>query len=624
MGYDPQQCLANLNSKGLGPACQSLITPFHCDDVTGLDPGYHNTCATAGIYYFPIICLVCHNTNSGQYQYFPSATFFTDCGNLHNQDPAWQAGQCYCCCSCLANDTLIAIPNGVKPIYTISKGDDVLAASAASNKGGMNMQWSTAKVNFSSGTSSEGIQPAMVYLTLEGEQTSDLICSMDQPFLLADGKFTTAGRLVPGMQLVDKDGNPVNIALVSIGAYHGGVHHISTDAPWLKSADGHLLLAGGVVLGDFTLQMYFNQLPDDMKEPNHNDLPLIGTAEYDDAHSSKLKRSDVMFEFAAKKVPLTEIGHKVLPNGIFKTYSPSKSIPYGASALFTDAQATDIMQYGSQAPISNPIPLTLFNTIKSQLTGFYPDITFYYDTMDVTPNVYAFEAYGQKIVQVSGGLARMKDFNYEGMFMAMAHGVSCFYGGEPKTIMNHSAVGQADWFAFGVISRLCWIGTSYLPYIMTAMDQWNALFALVTPENAKGNPLDPLNDPALSCRTQTIQAAAAGGALPECAGGKPLAKISLEKAQSNANAEIVVNFSLAVNSATGSNVANYTLKPAAEITGAVLDTSTGFIVHLTAALQPDTQYTLSVKNLVSILGTGLDPAHTSIVFTSNPATTKAK
>lgn len=176
---------------------------------------------------------------------------------------------CYCFgeCSemCLANDTLIALPDGDKPISWILEREQVLAASIGSTSGKMQMNWSTARVSFSSGSSS-GHQPMMVYLYLKGKYTHELICNMDQPFLLANGRYTTAAKLIPGKQLVDKGGDPVTIGLVSMGSYRGGVHNISTDIPWQNSPDGHLFLAGGVVAGDYNLMLYFDQLPDSMKE----------------------------------------------------------------------------------------------------------------------------------------------------------------------------------------------------------------------------------------------------------------------------------------------------------------------------------------------------------------------
>lgn len=615
--YDPQQCLNNLNQKGLAPACQNLITPFHCDDVTGLDPGYHSTCATAGIYYFPILCAVCHNTATGEYKYFPSASFMDDCGDLHDKDKNWQRGQCYCCCSCLANDTLIAIPDGSKQIYLLAKGEQVLAASVGSTGGKIQVNWSTAEVNFSSGTDKAGHQPMMVYISMTGKDTHELICNMDQPFLLADGKYTKASKLHPGQQLVDKDGDPVKVELVSIGSYDGGVHHISTNKPWHKNPDGHLLLAGGVVAGDYTLQLHFDQLPDSMKEDGYTAKPALGTSEYETVHKGKMKRSEALFEFVGANLQSQHVGSRQMVSGLFKTYSvQTANIPYGAQAMFTPEQAADISKNGSQAPLSNPISLALFNTIKAQLAGFYPDIDFYYDTLDVTPNLYAFEAYGRKVVQVSGGLARMQHFNYEGLFMAMAHGISCFYGGDPKNRFGYSGVCQADWLAFGMISRICWISDPYMTYVSTAIDQWKAIFALVSPEHAKGNPMDPLNDPSLDCRVKTINSAAAGGALPECAGGAPLPKISLQQATATSDSDVMLNFSLAINNDSGTNVSNYTLTPDAKITSATLDAATGFIVHLKADMKPGIQYTVKVQNLVSILGTGLDPDNVTATFTT--------
>lgn len=615
MGYDPAVCLQNLNAKKLLPACQNLITPFHCDDVTGLDPGYHQTCADAGLYYFPIICAVCLNGRTNEYRYFPSLTFFRDCGALYKQDQAWEPSGCYCCCSCLANDTLVAVPGGVAPIYTIARGASVMAGSVATSDAGVRLSWSEAKVRFSQGTGSGGHQPMMVYVTFGPDSNQELICNTDQPFLLADGKYTTGGKLRPGQKLVGGDGQPLEVQLVSIGSYEGGVHHLATDSPWTGSPDGHLLLAGGVVAGDWAMQMQFAALPASMKEDSYDALPVMGTQDYDSAHAATVQRSNALFAFVRTGMDAPAVGHRALSTGVFKTYrTATAELPYGAQALLTQEQATSIIQNpeASQAPLGNPIPRALFNSVRAQLTGFYPDIVFYYDALDVLPNVYAFEAYGQKIVQVSGGLARMPGFNYEGIFMAMARGAACFYAGEPTNAQGYPAVGQADAYAFGVISRLCWMSKPYLAYVMEAMNQWQALFALVDPKYAGGTPGDPLNDPSLACRFQTIQAAAAGGGLLECAGGKPQPKISLENAATSSLNNAVLTFSLALDPSSASTPANYVFSPAAKVTSAQTDPTTGFIVHLEVALARDTSYHVTVQNLTSILGTGLDPDHTSV------------
>lgn len=615
--YDPTQCLKDLQDSGMTPTCQTLTPAWHCEDLTTAGGAYHRFCGNAGIMYQPIPMLYCGNPQTGISQYFPPDTMFAQCSAL---GAPWQGGTCYCCCSCFANDTMIGTPHGNKEIYLISKGEEVLAGSLVPNGGKTQVEWSRTGVSFSSGTSAHGHQPLMVYLSLRGKDRQELLCNMDQPFLLADGKFTKAGKLHPGQQLVDKDGNPLTVELISIGAYNGGVHHISTEAPWSNDPSGHLLLAGGVVAGDYTLQLHFDHLPAWMKEPQYDAKPLIGTPAYEEVHGGKLNRSDVFFEFVGANVRPENSERRQLASGLFKTYRvAAKDIPYGAQSLFTPDQAIDIAKNGAQTPLSNPIPMSTFNTITAQISGFFPDIDFYYEPLETLPNVYAFEAYGKKVVVITGGLARMKQFSYEGMFMAIAHGVSCFYGGAPTNGFGYAAVGQSDWFAFGVISRLVWIGQPYVSYITGAMAQWNALFEFVSPEHAQGNPLDPLNDPSLDCRFKTIQSAAGGGNLPECAGGAPLPKISLQKATALPDGEVTVNLSLAVEPKTGTNVANYVLSPKARVTSAMVDRTTGFIVHLEADLKAGTKYELTVQNLVSILGSGVDPERDSTTFQSPEA-----
>lgn len=613
--YDPTTCITDLTGKGLTPVCETLSLPYHCDQITGLNPNYHNICVGANNIYFPIIVIVCFNSGTQQYQYFPSNTIIRQCVALSQQDPRWQISQCYCCCGCMANDTLIAVPGGFAPIYTIMTGESVLAASVAQENGGLGLNWAESKVGFSQGTGAGGDQPVMVYLTYGADNNQGLICNMDQPFLLADGKYTTAGRLRPGQQLVDHDGQPQEIALISVGSYHGGVHHIATTTPWTNSPDGHLLLAGGVVAGDWAMQMNFPNLPDSVKEDNYNQMPYVGTKEYEDTHKGIVQASKNLWEFTTENTDLPGVGQRQMETGLFKTYRKEvSSVPFGAQTLLTEAQSIDVLMKGKQSPVSDPIPQAMFNSISKQFAGFFPDITFYYDTLDMVPNLYAFEAYGQKIVQMSGGLGRLNKFSYEGMFMAMAHGIACFEGGTPTNSFGYSAVGQADSFAFGVIARICWIGNPYLTYVLAALRQWEALFALVSAGNAGGNPNDPLNDPSLACRIEAIQAAIGGGALPECAGGAPQRMIELEEAVSPSVNNVVLTLSLAVDPTSASDVSNYSFNPVATVTSAKVDRSTGFTIYLEADLEAGKSYEVTISNLSSILGTGVDPNNATAQF----------
>jgi hypothetical protein len=133
--------------------------------------------------------------------------------------------------------------------------------------GKLELAWEAIKVHFSSG-SEVGARSTMVFLELEGAEGSQkLICTVDQVFLLSNGKYTIVTKLRPGQHfLVDKEGNGLVIHSIHRGAYYGGVHGIVTMAPRNNSSDGHLLLVEGVVVGDFWMQMNFSQLPDSMKE----------------------------------------------------------------------------------------------------------------------------------------------------------------------------------------------------------------------------------------------------------------------------------------------------------------------------------------------------------------------
>lgn len=145
----------------------------------------------------------------------------------------------------LAYGTPVATPGGEKPIENLTRGDPVLTSHA---DGG----WGPLKVAFSMGASPGG-EHQMVFLQWQG---GELIVSPDHPLQLANGAIGRADRLVPGQKLRGADGSPVTVEIVLVGRFSGGIHDIATDAPWRPgSLDGRLLRTGGVVSGDYTLQV---------------------------------------------------------------------------------------------------------------------------------------------------------------------------------------------------------------------------------------------------------------------------------------------------------------------------------------------------------------------------------
>lgn len=613
MGYDPNVCTKKIQDKGRIP-CDQLNMPYHCDTLTGVGGDYHDECVDAGIIYFQVRVATCYSPVTLQSKYFPPATFFQQCDDLRISQPSnnWQQRWCYCCCGCFAKDTLVAVPGGYAEIYTIPIGAKVLTASTT---GGL--QWGESTVKFSMGTG-EGPQPFMVYIGLNNEAMKDIICTQEQPFLLSNGKYTTAGKLQPGMQLVDKDNKPVEIYSVSLGSYTGAVHHIATINPWQGSPDGHLILAGGVVAGDFEMQIKFGELPASMKDDAKNVQPHIGTDAYDKALSKVAKvskPSTTHFEFQHKQVKTGIATVKKAASGLFKTYSRiMQEVPLGAQSLLTKKQSEDVLANGKQVPFGDPTPKYFYETARIQLNAYFPDIVFYLDTFDMLPNVYAFEAYGKKIVQVSGGLIRLVDFNFEGILLAMAHGCGCFYGGEPKVTGGLTAVGQADRYAFGKVTNMLWLGDPAFGYINDGIRQWQMLFDFINKANQGGS--NPLTDPSIDCRRMIIQSAPFGGGLPPCAGGTPPKLIELQVADALTLDKVQLIFSLAIDPDSADKTSNYTFSPAVKVLEAKRSSSKDFIVELTVQLDAGKAYKVTAKNLKSSLGTGMDPAHSSVNFTA--------
>ena len=90
---------------------------------------------------------------------------------------------------------------------------------------------------------------------------------------------------MPGIdELVRADGVAVHIVSLQVGKFEKGVHHIATSNKPATSVDDHLILANGIVAGDYSLQLSLASGCGDIKD-KHADAPIFGTKEYGDKHS---------------------------------------------------------------------------------------------------------------------------------------------------------------------------------------------------------------------------------------------------------------------------------------------------------------------------------------------------
>ena len=152
-----------------------------------------------------------------------------------------------------AADTPVGTPTGTRLLRDIERNDQVLAGSTG--KGSQSVPfWSLANVAFREGAASG----ASVMIFLGYGQGGTLIVTKDQPFLLASGKLKTASQLVAGEDLlVDPDGKAVALREVRAGQYRGGVGSIAASPmQWHGTVDGHLIETGGVVSGDYLVQVH--------------------------------------------------------------------------------------------------------------------------------------------------------------------------------------------------------------------------------------------------------------------------------------------------------------------------------------------------------------------------------
>ncbi|MFL9876991.1 Hint domain-containing protein [Herbaspirillum rhizosphaerae] len=157
--------------------------------------------------------------------------------------------------SCVASGTLIATPDGQKDSVKFNLGDAVMTASVSSTGGKLTLQWSNAEIGFHHDLLPTASHRDRLLVEIELERTK-LRCTLDQWLLLPNGEWTTAGLLRPDMQLVDKDGASLAISSIEKGYFKDGIQSIMTNRPWNGSPDGHILLANGIVIGDFAMQVY--------------------------------------------------------------------------------------------------------------------------------------------------------------------------------------------------------------------------------------------------------------------------------------------------------------------------------------------------------------------------------
>jgi hypothetical protein len=531
---------------------------------------------------------------------------------------------CNCTCSCLAFNTPVAIGNDQnKAIQDFKVGDTVLAREKD--------QWVEKIVKFSDGTSPISVQPEMCYITCEidGKQQA-LVTTMDHTLLTEENKLIQARQLRVGTKIQLASGGLTPVLKFDVRSYTGGVWNISTGIGEPSSLEGHLINTQGVVSGDYAVQLYYHDLVKQGKAVSVEEMPHFNSRKYDEnlkkmAESTKIMSHGMMaLHSSPAEVDLAHfLGAKEGSSMGLQSSSPGKGGVFlhlnyshvlkmsqvGLKGFLTEKQADEVKEKLISDTIIDANILTRTNWLFTIFHAFYPDINFILDYPNRNANAYAMYLGDQKNIIIQGGLLRTDKLLWEGKALVLSYLVSRFNGGAPYGNDGLTCKPQADYAIVGVLTNVFY--PLYPDVIYNSLNQVTELFNSL--ESKKDDPVTGCHSTTLDCRIETYKNAMQYDSLPACAGGKTNL-LRVLNAQGQKDGSAVVNFSDFLNIEEASDVKNYQVEPEVRITKAEVS-KTNDSVRIVGDFNVGIEYTVTVINVHSNLGSSLDPVANSATFT---------
>jgi len=448
-------------------------------------------------------------------------------GDCHDLD--YQAGnkividkppmpRCWCVCSCLSRDTPLATPDGW------IKVQDVVVDQTAVLAAGLELAW-TPKIVHQWSVASPGKWVHVIYLHYEADgEHKELIVTRDQLFLTYGGVIKAADKLALRDTLVDRNGQQVAIHDLGWGVYNGEFYEIATTMePPNKNFDNHLILSAGVVTPDFAVQV-FQDVPGthigDMLAATKSH-PSVGTPEWLEQNGGSVPS----LKAAARNTPL-------LGAGRFTQADPDQvKVPAHASDFLPPAQAKRLQKSAPKKPFDDPLNRQMVEYLLGRFQCLYPEVTYQFNWYDhkVNGNSWVDPETGTKNVYISGGLARIVGFDYEGLALVFGHELGHLYGHDigPGGV---TCEGEADYFGAKIVLRKFWFGERYIDGMIAAIKQFDTITGYLkshfsSEETAAEEGTDRSTDltssgqpyPSIRCRRQTFMAAKALDKIPACA-----------------------------------------------------------------------------------------------------------
>jgi Pretoxin HINT domain len=411
---------------------------------------------------------------------------------------------CDCTCSCAAYGTPVATPSGEKAIQTIAIGSQVLAANTA-------FEWTATDVNFSDGTGPDGQQPEMLYITY-GDDNKIIIVTLDHTFLTPDGTLIRANRLMRGDALIAADGSQVPISNVRVDAYSGGVWNIATAVGQPTSLDGHLINTGGVISGDYAVQLYYDEIGFSSKA--NAERPVHGSDEYR-AAAGLLPRVEL------PERPLHEVLAMATANAGASSYLLHTDHAYvigvptkGIRGYLTTAQAAEVRDVIPVRSMQNSEMIAYAEWLFQAFQSFYPQTRFILDWPNANANAYSVALDDEQYyVLIQGGLLRTQPLGWQGMALIIAYCVARYLPGQPRSPDGELCKAQSDQ-ATGAVLRNVFFPL-YPHVAFDAIKQIEALFDTLS--SKEDSPVENCVPVDLGCRVEIYKSTIGLEPLPTCA-----------------------------------------------------------------------------------------------------------
>ncbi|MFQ1702413.1 hypothetical protein ACJ5NV_17650 [Loktanella agnita] len=483
-----------------------------------------------------------------------------NCCSYEAESPVYVIGPegCYCCCGCFASDTQVAFDEeDTRIIADFKVGDMVYVAMDRDLS-----TWDQLPVEFSSGTNDQTVAHLIQVHFGEPENPEVVLTTRDQLFMVQDGRLKRASRLIPEHDhLTRADGSLAPILSLSSGVYKRGLHHISTSSTPTTDVEGHLMIANGVVVGDYSLQITdLGNAAAHLMVDGHDDLPEFGTQDYDRTHVHLESDHHRAYPKALEaKLPNAE-GFDARDEMLQKLHRHPVDYEH---AFFTKKQAHDIFDNAPRQPNYSSAGKEIFHYLQKLFAGFYPSIDVHLDDHVEEPNAYSVYSLGRKVVVVNGGLIRTNAVGYEGLAFIIGRQMNKFQSnardGDHRMVCN----GEADYDVIPAVFPYIWFGHFGQAYVQPAMEQVFALFDFIKPDHAKGILGDTCNGISIECRKSAIEASLYLKALPECAGGPPIPTLEVVEATVEDSGLLRVQFNEPVDPDTATMIGNYEFAPLA-------------------------------------------------------------